>query len=220
MGHLLTGPGFSLLDAISCIQLGHPGMDAGILSPPGADKGISLEVKPLDSTPARLGVLQGLLVAAVGYLSGQHIGQTVYTCTLLHEDVLCPSLQAPILALLKTLALSRHLLLASHSVAEEDFVFDLMEFSLFEDVSEGLVQKELESYLFSLNSTEGLRDIVGFVLEWYSLVMDLTLEEKEYDWTLIRKRLGGMNELLCRMNTSQNFFETDGRGIFIGLPDD
>jgi hypothetical protein len=173
----------------------------------------------VDSTLKRLGILQGLLVNAVGYLSGQHIGQTIYTCTLLHEDVLCSSLQSPIVALLKTLGLSRHLLLASHSAADEDFVFDLMEFSLFDDVSESLLQAELESYLLSLQSTEGtnedtcLKDIVGLILAWFGLLRDLVVEESECDWAHIQQRLGHMRDLLCSLVSAQNFFLTDGLGM-------
>ncbi|KAJ3175953.1 N-alpha-acetyltransferase 35 NatC auxiliary subunit [Geranomyces variabilis] len=152
IGQLVSVENFTLWEGMCAIEMMDPKMDAGMDLPSASREG-KLRVAELEgrkfSAADIIGVFDHLISLKMSWIAGNLLCQTLFTCICLHDPYLLQSttLQAMVIALLKTTDLVRTVITAAQVYEDEDFVYDTMGLSLCEEIYEteaiaGLVEAE------------------------------------------------------------------------------
>lgn len=134
-GELLHHSSFSLKESMSALELGDPKMDAAMHVPRGImtfDKAMreGLIVPPAQLTPFQmLDIIDELFACECTSYTGSHLAYTVYTCIYLHRLSLVhstnPLLCAYLFYFLRSLEVSRAIIINADIYTDEDFVHNL-----------------------------------------------------------------------------------------------
>ncbi|KAG0189080.1 hypothetical protein DFQ28_003928 [Apophysomyces sp. BC1034] len=165
VGQLVHLRSFSLLDAMSAIEIMDPKMDTGMV--------VETEKKLFDVEqhlqPAQLlWIMDRLLSCEMAWISGHSLSQTVYTCSYFHH---IPALVAQRASVSDNLVEIIHTVLRAYTLAtvkccqyvwtemrtgnvfeEEDFTTNLFGLSLNEHYSDSIVLNDIDSAILLLKS--------------------------------------------------------------------
>ncbi|KAI9011283.1 Mak10 subunit, NatC N-terminal acetyltransferase-domain-containing protein [Gaertneriomyces semiglobifer] len=140
-GQLIHVDDFNLWDAMSCIEMMDPKMDAGMDIPP-EERGDKIPVSGIKdqtfSAADIIGIIDQLCALEATWISGYLLSQTLFTCVYLHQPyhVRNSLLQAYIFVTLKTADLVHKEIMKGRVADEEDFISDNMRYSLAEEMTE------------------------------------------------------------------------------------
>jgi hypothetical protein len=149
-GAMVCRTGFSLLEAISGIEIMDPKVDSGMDPAPGVlasfeeaiEAGLFEATLPLERM---IGVMDELVALEATYWSGNSLPQTVFTCLLLHapEGIDCPVMRAFVMALIRSCSVALTAVMHARIADEEDWVSHAFELDLCDDVPREAVAEML-----------------------------------------------------------------------------
>ena len=147
VGQMVHGQSFSLLSAMSALEIMDPKMDAGMITDAvTVEKAIDTALMPKElSTGQICHIMDQIMVTEMHWLAGHSLAQSVFTCLYLHntrhiEDYRFAAMAQ---AVLKCCAIVRSMVVQADFYEEEDFVPQTFGFGLCELLPEPEILAEL-----------------------------------------------------------------------------
>jgi hypothetical protein len=147
VGQMVHAPSFSLLSAMSALEVMDPKMDAGMITDTvTADKALGTPLMPRELTAGQIvHIMDQIMVCEMHWLAGHSLAQSVFTCLYLHDikNVADRRFAAMAQAVLKCCAIVRNMVVQADFYEEEDFVPQTFGFSMCEMIPEPEILAEL-----------------------------------------------------------------------------
>jgi hypothetical protein len=147
VGQMVHGQSFSLLSAMSALEIMDPKMDAGMITDAvTVEKAIDTALMPKElSTGQICHIMDQIMVTEMHWLAGHSLAQSVFTCLYLHDTRHIEDYRfaAMAQAVLKCCAIVRSMVVQADFYEEEDFVPQTFGFGLCELLPEPEILAEL-----------------------------------------------------------------------------
>jgi hypothetical protein len=147
VGQMVHAPSFSLLSAMSALEVMDPKMDAGMITDAvTVEKAFGTPLMPRELTAGQIvHIMDQIMVSEMHWLAGHSLAQSVFTCLYLHdiENIADHRLATMARAVLKCCAIVRNMVVQADFYEEEDFVPQTFGFSLCEMIPEPEILAEL-----------------------------------------------------------------------------
>jgi hypothetical protein len=147
VGQMVHAPNFSLLSAMSALEIMDPKMDAGMVTDTvTVDKALGTPLMPRELTAGQIvHLMDQTLVGEMRWLAGHSLAQTVFTCLYLHDvrHIADYRFAAMAKAVLKCCAIVRNMVVQADFYEEEDFVPQTFGFSMCEMIPEPEILADL-----------------------------------------------------------------------------
>jgi len=141
-GELLHHSSFSLKESMSALEVGDPKMDAAMHAARGTmdvDRALASGLIPASARDLtlfqQLEVIDELFACEVTSFTGAALAYSLYTCIYLHRLSLlrdCPLLYAYVLLQLKTIELTRQIIIQADIYSQEEFYYNMHEIRIGE----------------------------------------------------------------------------------------